>query len=70
MFFGVHKLKIISNQKLYYIIFEDNLNKCELQLSKEEYRNFLSFKSEKTKYKNDTLNIRNKLMKLCKSVCW
>ncbi len=52
MFFGVHKLKIISNQKLYYIVFEDNLIKCELQLSKEEYRIFFSFKSEETRYKN------------------
>lgn len=48
-FFGIHRIKTINRVKHYYIQYEDVFY---LELSKEEYKTFLSFSSEESKVNN------------------
>lgn len=50
--FGVHKIEIKDDEKRYFIIYKDEVNKCQMQLSLKEYKEFNSFKSQDIKYKN------------------
>lgn len=50
--FGVHKIEIKDNEKRYLIEYKDEVDRCQIQLSLKEFREFNSFKSQDIKYKN------------------
>lgn len=50
--FGVHKIVIIKDKKYYYIEYRDEINTCKIELTLKEFKNYNSFKSQNTKFKN------------------
>ncbi|MEG0576805.1 MAG: sigma-70 region 4 domain-containing protein [Bacilli bacterium] len=48
-FFGTHKIEIIDNVKHYYIVYKED---CMIELNSQEYKKFMSFKSEEVRTNN------------------
>lgn len=48
--FGIHKIE--DNKKRYFIEYSDEIDRCRIEVSLKEFREFNSFKSKNIKYKN------------------